>query len=134
MTPDSVSTLDLAVVGLAGRFPGAPSVDAFWRRLRAGEECIRDLDEDELRAAGVPARWRNDPAYVRRAADVADVDRFDARLFRFTPREAELTDPQFRVFLEDVWTALEIAGLLGESHELRVGVFAGSSPSTVRRA
>jgi acyl transferase domain-containing protein len=130
MSRDATSSLDIAVVGLAGRFPGAPSIAAFWANLRAGVESIRDLSEDELRAAGVSASELADPAYVRRASVLDDIDRFDAGLFRFTPREAELTDPQFRVFLEDAWTALEDAGHLSDRHHARIGVFAGASSGT----
>lgn len=122
--------LELAVIGMAGRFPGADSIAAFWENLRAGVESIRDLSEEELRAAGVDATTRDHPSYVRRAADVRDIDRFDASFFGFTPREAELTDPQFRVFLEDVWAALEDAGHSTDRHDLRIGVFVGGSTST----
>ncbi|MFN8546796.1 MAG: polyketide synthase [Candidatus Eisenbacteria bacterium] len=120
--------LEIAIVGWAGRMPGAPSIDAFWQNLRAGVESIRDLSDDELRAAGVDDA--NQAHYVRRAADLNDVDLFDAPLFGLTRREAELTDPQFRVFLEDAWTALEDAGHLGDARDLRVGVFAGASSSS----
>ncbi|MFN8178107.1 MAG: beta-ketoacyl synthase N-terminal-like domain-containing protein [bacterium] len=130
MSVDPSSDLDIAIVGMAGRFPGAPSVAALWRNLRSGVESIRDLSDAELRAAGADDALLADPLLVRRAADLAGVDLFDAALFGFTPREAELTDPQFRVFLEDAWTALEDAGRLTDRHDLRVGVFAGGSAST----
>ena len=122
--------LEVAVVGMAGRFPGAASVEAFWRNLRAGVESIRDLSDDDLRAAGVSAEELRDSKLVRRAADLAGIDLFDAGVFRFTPREAELMDPQFRVFLEDAWSALEDAGYLSDRQELRIGVFAGSGPNS----
>jgi len=122
--------LEIAVVGMAGRFPGAASVDAFWQNLRAGVESIRDLSDDDLRAAGVAGDLLGDARFVRRAADLSDIDRFDAPLFGFTPREAELMDPQFRAFLEDAWAALENAGYLSDRHDLRVGVFAGAGPDT----
>ncbi len=127
---DGHADLEVAVIGMAGRFPGAGSVEAFWRNLRGGVESIRDLSEEELRAAGVDAESLGDPRLVRRAADLAGVDLFDPGLFGFTPREAELMDPQFRAFLEDAWSALEDAGYLSDRHDLRVGVFAGAGPST----
>ncbi len=130
MKDNDLLKLEIAVVGLAGRFPGAPSADALWQNLRAGKESIRDLSDEELASAGVEEEERSDPKWVRRAADLAHADRFDAELFGFTPREAELCDPQVRVFLEQAWAALEDAGYLSDRHELRVGVFAGSSPST----
>jgi 3-oxoacyl-(acyl-carrier-protein) synthase/malonyl CoA-acyl carrier protein transacylase len=122
--------LEIAVVGMAGRFPGAPSVDAFWQNLRAGVESIRDLSDEDLRAAGVSGDALGDVRLVRRAADLSDIDCFDAGLFGFTPREAELMDPQFRAFLEDAWAALEDAGYLSDDHELRIGVFAGAGPNS----
>ncbi|MGH9869508.1 MAG: SDR family NAD(P)-dependent oxidoreductase [Candidatus Polarisedimenticolia bacterium] len=130
MSGDGPDGLEIAIIGMAGRFPGAASVEALWANLRGGVESIRDLTEQELRDAGVSVAELSDPRYVRRAADLGDVSLFDAGLFGFTPREAELTDPQFRVFLEDAWTALEDAGHLGDRHGLRVGVFAGASPGS----
>jgi acyl transferase domain-containing protein len=130
MSRENQVDLEVAVIGMAGRFPGAESVEAFWRNLRSGVESIRDLSEDELRAAGVDAEILADPRLVRRAADLQDADLFDAGLFGFTPREAELMDPQFRVLLEDAWAALENAGYLSERHDARVGVFAGAGPNS----
>jgi len=130
MSRENQPDLEVAIVGLACRFPGAASAAEFWRNLRDGVESIRDLTEEELRAAGVSEAALADPRFVRRAADLRDVDLFDAGLFGFTPREAGLMDPQFRVFLEDAWAALEDAGYLADRHDLRVGVFAGSSPNT----
>lgn len=121
---------EIAIVGLAGRFPGAPDIETFWRNLREGVESIRDLTDHELRTAGVDDETLRHPRYVRRAADLEGADLFDAALFGFTPREAQYTDPQFRVFLEDAWTALEDAGRLGDAGERRVGVFAGASAGT----
>src|SRR5262245_28485968 len=130
MHKDQQADLEIAVVGMAGRFPGADSVEAFWNNLRSGVESIRDLSDDELRAAGVDDATLGDPGLVRRAADLRGIDLFDAALFGFTPREAELMDPQFRAFLEDAWSALEDAGHLSDRHDLRVGVFAGSGPNS----
>jgi len=70
MPKDGQVALEIAVVGMAGRFPGAGSVEAFWRNLRAGVESIRDLTDDDLSAAGVDAADIADPAFVRRAADL----------------------------------------------------------------
>ena len=130
MNKEGRTDLEIAVVGMAGRFPGATSVEAFWQNLRAGVESIRDLSDEELRAGGVSDDLLGDARLVRRAADLSDIDRFDAGLFGFTPREAELMDPQFRAFLEDAWTALENAGYLSDRHELRIGVFAGAGANS----
>jgi phthiocerol/phenolphthiocerol synthesis type-I polyketide synthase E len=122
--------LEIAVVGMAGRFPGAPGVDALWANLRAGVESIRHFTDEELIAAGVPESLRTDPAYVPARGALAEVDRFDAAFFGFTPREAEVTDPQQRLFLEVAWEALEHAGYDAARVPGRVGVYAGTSMSS----
>jgi phthiocerol/phenolphthiocerol synthesis type-I polyketide synthase E len=122
--------LEIAVVGMAGRFPGAPGVDALWANLRAGLESIRRFSDEELAAAGVPQSLRADPAYVPARGALEEVDRFDAAFFGFTPREAQVTDPQQRLFLEVAWEALEHAGYDAARVPGRVGVYAGSSMST----
>ena len=91
---------DVAIVGLAGRFPGARDVGEYWQNLRDGMESISFFTDDELRSAGVPLATLADPLYVKAAPVLQDADRFDARLFGYTPREARSIDPQHRVFLE----------------------------------
>jgi phthiocerol/phenolphthiocerol synthesis type-I polyketide synthase E len=115
----------IAVVGMACRFPGAENVDAFWRNLRAGVESITHYGEDELRAAGVPDEVLAQPDYVRSFGAIDGADRFDADFFEFTPRDAELTDPQHRMFLEQAWAALEDAGCDPSTYPGLIGVFAG---------
>src|SRR5918998_5314210 len=122
--------LEIAVVGMAGRFPGAPGVDALWANLRAGVESIRHFTDEELTAAGVPESLRTDPAYVPARGALAEVDLFDAAFFGFTPREAQVTDPQQRLFLEVAWEALEHAGYDAARAPGRVGVYAGTSMSS----
>jgi amino acid adenylation domain-containing protein len=120
----------IAVVGLAGRFPGAPNVDAFWRNLREGVESITFFSDEELRADGVPESALADPTYVRARGWLQGADLFDAGFFGFSPRDAEILDPQQRLFLETAWEALEHAGHAGERSGRPVGVFAGCSMST----
>src|SRR6185369_8729570 len=124
----------LAVVGLAARYPGARSADELWRNLRDGVESISFSTVEELAAAGVAPRLLADPRYVRAKGVLPDADLFDAAFFGFTPREAEQMDPQLRVFLECAWAALEDAGCdprrFRERVGGRVGVFAGSGPSS----
>ncbi|MCC7416298.1 MAG: amino acid adenylation domain-containing protein [Acidobacteria bacterium] len=121
----------IAIVGLAGRFPGAPDVETFWRNVAAGVESIRRFTVGELEAEGVPARIFDDPHYVPAKGVLDDADRFDASLFGYTPREAALLDPQQRVLLECAWTALEHAGYAPtEPIPERVGVYAGASASS----
>jgi phthiocerol/phenolphthiocerol synthesis type-I polyketide synthase E len=122
--------LEIAVVGMAGRFPGAPGVDALWDSLRAGVESIRRFTDEELAAAGVPESLRAHPAFVPAFGALAEVDLFDAAFFGFTPREAQVTDPQQRLFLEVAWEALENAGYDAARAPGRVGVYAGTSMSS----
>jgi acyl transferase domain-containing protein len=120
----------IAIIGMAGRFPGAPDVAAFWASLAQGQEGISALTEDELAESGVsPAQWRQDN-YIRAKGVLDGADRFDAGFFGYSPREAEILDPQHRVFLECAWTALESAGCVPERFSGRIGVFAGASLNT----
>ncbi len=116
----------VAIVGMAGRFPGAADPDALWRNLAAGVESVRFFDERELLAAGVAPELVRDPSYVPAGMPLAGVELFDAAFFDVNPREAELTDPQQRVFLECAWHALESAALDPERFEGQVAVYAGS--------
>jgi iturin family lipopeptide synthetase A len=120
----------IAIVGMACRFPGSRDVSAFWRNLTAGVESIRVFTDAELSAAGVSEAMRRDPRYVPAAGALEDVDKFDAPFFGFTPREAEITDPQQRVFLECAWEAMEAGGYRPGRESGRVGVFAGAGIST----
>jgi acyl transferase domain-containing protein len=119
----------VAIIGMAGRFPRCPSVDELWRQLCDGAECISRFSDAELRAAGIGAATLADPAYVKAGALLDDIDRFDAPFFRFSSREAEMTDPQHRVFLECAWEALENAGYDPDRYPGAIGVFAGSGMS-----
>ncbi|HEX2078088.1 MAG TPA: amino acid adenylation domain-containing protein [Longimicrobium sp.] len=117
---------EIAIIGMAGRFPGAPGVDALWENLRAGVEGISRFSDEELRAAGVDDATLADPAYVRAGGWLAGAADFDAAFFGFAPREAEATDPQHRVFLEVAWEALEHAGYGPGTYAGPVGVYAGT--------
>ena len=116
----------IAVVGMAGRFPGSPDLDAFWANLRDGVDCVRRWSRDELAAAGVPPELLDDPDYVPAGAPLDDADLFDAGYFGLGDREVELLDPQQRVFLEAAVHALEDAALDPRRFGGRVAVFAGS--------
>ncbi|SMF03952.1 amino acid adenylation domain-containing protein [Tistlia consotensis] len=119
----------IAIVAMACRFPGADDVEAFWRLLTEGREAIERLDEEELRAAGVPEALLADPRYVRAAAAPAGIDLFDAGFFGYSPAEAAELDPQGRLFLECAWQALERAGIDPSRPGGPVGVFAGAGLS-----
>jgi acyl transferase domain-containing protein len=116
----------IAIVGMAGRFPGARNIQQFWQNLRNGTESIRILSDAELRAAGVSAEELADPDYVRSAPILDDVELFDAAFFGLSPRDAAIMDPQHRHFLECAWEALENAGHTPPGFPGSVGVFAGS--------
>ena len=116
----------IAIVGMAGRFPGAGNIEQFWRNLRDGVESIRELSDEELLAAGVPPEDFARSEYVKAAAVLDGVDMFDASFFGFSPRDAAILDPQHRHFLECAWEALETAGHVPERFSGSIGVFAGS--------
>jgi acyl transferase domain-containing protein len=124
--PTDLIETGIAIVGMAGRFPGARDVDAFWRNLRDGVESIVRYDDAELKAAGVAAALLADPNYVKAGAPLGDMELFDAGFFGFSPLDASILDPQHRHFLECCWEALEAAGYAPGSFEGSVGVFAGS--------
>ncbi|WP_062216675.1 type I polyketide synthase [Streptomyces sp. NBRC 109706] len=127
---DEAAPTDIAVVGMAGRFPGARDVAALWESVLAGRSGITEFTEHELRDAGVAPELLADPAYVRAGAVIDGVEEFDAGLFGLTPREAQVLDPQHRLLLEHSWAALEDAGCDPARFEGSVGVFAGTAWST----
>jgi amino acid adenylation domain-containing protein len=130
MSTDSLPPEGVAIIGLAGRFPGARDVRELWQNLCAGTESITHFTDEELLASGLDPAAIADPHYVRARGTLADADKFDAPFFGFTPRDAELTDPQHRVFLECAWHALEDAALDPARFRGSIGVFAGSSLNT----
>lgn len=123
------STRDIAIVGLAGRFPGADSLAAFWQHLRAGDNLIPRFPLDEMQDAFTPAERRS-PSYVPARSIIDGADLFDAKFFGILPREAERMDPQARVFLEICAEALDDAGIDPARAPGAIGVWAGSSMST----
>ncbi|HET7925416.1 MAG TPA: beta-ketoacyl synthase N-terminal-like domain-containing protein, partial [Rhodanobacteraceae bacterium] len=114
----------IAIIAMAGRFPGASDAETFWQNLCDGKETITFFAPDEIDAS-VPRAERDDPAYVRARGVVDGVEDFDAAFFGVTPREAELMDPQQRLFLELCWEALERGGYAAEAQQGPVGVFGG---------
>ncbi|HWN42411.1 MAG TPA: amino acid adenylation domain-containing protein [Thermoanaerobaculia bacterium] len=130
MTEHLESPQGIAVISLAGRFPGAADVDRFWQNIRDGVEAITFFSDEELLAAGIPADRLRAPSYVRARGVLAGADLFDAGFFDYSPREAEVMDPQHRLFLECAWEALESAGYANEGCGGAIGVYAGASPNT----
>jgi acyl transferase domain-containing protein len=129
--PDNtIAGTSIAVVGMAGRFPGARNLSEFWRNLRDGVESISALNDEQLIAAGATPADLENPDYVRSAAILDDIDRFDASFFGLSPRDAAIMDPQHRLFLQCAWEALENAGWSVDEFSGRVGVYAGSGMNT----
>ncbi|WP_051736367.1 type I polyketide synthase [Amycolatopsis rifamycinica] len=115
----------IAVVGLAGRLPGAATIDEFWRNQRDGVESVSRFSTRQLVDAGWPADMVTHPDYVPAAAVVEDADQFDAEFFGYTAQQAEISDPQQRLFVECVWHALEDTGHDPARFDGAVGVYAG---------
>ncbi|MBV9792208.1 MAG: SDR family oxidoreductase [Chloroflexi bacterium] len=119
----------IAIVGMSGRFPQARTIQEFWQNLRDGVASVTFFSDAELEASGIPPEQYNDPGYVKAGAILDDVEQFDAPFFDMTPREAEITDPQHRLFLESAWEALEGAGYDPYSYDGSIGVYGGVSSS-----
>jgi len=117
----------VAIIGMAGRFPQADTVQAFWENLLASRECISFYSDEELLKMGISPEFVQHPDYVKAKGEVADIDKFDAAFFGIAPREAELMDPQHRVLLETAWAAFEDAGYVAADYPGDVGIFAGKS-------
>jgi len=115
----------IAIVGMAGRFPMAANVAEFWTNLIEGKECFREFSVDELVAAGLPREVATQPNYVRRSPVLANPAAFDPHVFGFSPKEAELIDPQHRIFMECAWEALEDAGHDPHRFDGAIGIWAG---------
>ncbi|MGC1196080.1 MAG: type I polyketide synthase, partial [Geitlerinemataceae cyanobacterium] len=123
-----VSESDIAIVGMSCRFPGAENIDEFWKNLCDGVESISFFSEQDLDF--LDPSLLNHPNYVKAGAVLSNIDQFDADFFSYSAKEAEIIDPQQRIFLECAWEALESAGYNPKLHQELVGVYAGSSSST----
>jgi acyl transferase domain-containing protein/acyl carrier protein len=120
----------VAVIGMTGRFPLAPSLQQFWKNLCHGVDAISFFSDEELEQAGINTAQLRNPNYVKAKGVLENGDLFDAGFFGFSPREAELTDPQIRVFLECAWEVLEVAGWDPEKFSGMIGIYAGMSLSS----
>lgn len=127
--PTATSTADIAVIGMAGRFPGASTIDELWTVLKDGRETISFFTPDELDPQ-LPDELINDPNYVKARGIVRDVTEFDAAFFGLNPRLAAVMDPQQRLFLEIAWEVLEKTGYLPQQFAGTVGVYAGCGNNT----
>ena len=116
---------DIAIIGMAGRFPGADNVEQFWENLRDGVCSIRQLTDEELERVGIPPEVYQREDYIKVGAILEGVDQFDPNFWGISKREATVMDPQQRLFLESCWQALESAGYPPSQKGERTGVFAG---------
>jgi acyl transferase domain-containing protein/acyl carrier protein/NRPS condensation-like uncharacterized protein len=121
--------LEIAVIGMAGQFPGATDVHRFWSNLKNGMEGISFLSGKELEEAGISAGLINNPNYVKANSLLEDKENFDSSFFGYSPREAEVMDPQVRLFHETSWQAMEDAGYDSFTYKGVIGVYAGSASS-----
>ncbi|MEH2158022.1 type I polyketide synthase [Nostoc sp.] len=116
----------IAVIGMVGRFPGAKGVNEFWQHLCNGQESISFFNDEELEASGVDSATLSNPQYVKAGGRLSDIEMFDAPFFDFSPKEAEIIDPQHRILLECAWEALETAGYAPGSEKELTGVYVGN--------
>lgn len=119
----------IAVIGMAGKFPGADSLSEFWDNLSRGVESVTTLSEEALTAAGVSPATLADPAYVRRAAMLNGIEEFDADYFGMTPYTARMMDPQQRLLLQTAVHAFEDSGYDPDTFDGAIGAFASSTAS-----
>ncbi|HEY0603583.1 MAG TPA: SDR family NAD(P)-dependent oxidoreductase [Herpetosiphonaceae bacterium] len=130
MSTYPIRNTDIAIIGMAGRYPQAPSLEAFWRKLCAGEEFTTFYTEEDLRAFGLSDELIANPKYVKAGGFLETLEEFDAGFFGYNPREASFMDPQQRHFLECAWESLEDAGYDPSRITFPVGVFGGAAMST----
>ena len=118
----------IAIIGMAGQFPGAKNIDEFWMNLKNGVESISFFTTGELLDAGVEPEWLNNPNYINAKGILDDIEKFDSDFFNYTPREAARMDPQLRVFHQCAWRALENAGYNPGAYNGLIGLYAGAKP------
>jgi len=119
--------LEAAVIGMTGRFPKSADIREFWKNLASGNECITFFTDEDLREAEISEELLKNPKFIRAYGWLEGIDLFDAVFFGYTPLEAELMDPQIRIFHECVLEALENAGYDPFSYNKMIGLYAGAS-------
>lgn len=120
---------DIAIIGMNGRFPGAKNTEEFWENLYEGVESVKFFQRDELLKMGIDAHLLDNPRFVAADAILDDMDQFDAGFFDYSAREAEIMDPQHRMFLESAWEVMEQAGYCADSYEGKIAVYGGANLS-----
>lgn len=130
LTRNITQNCEIAVIGMAGRFPGADNIEEFWQNLKNGVESIAFFTEEEILASGVDPQLVKNPNYVKASPILSDIESFDADFFGYTPKEAELIDPQQRLLLECAWESLEDAGCDPLNYPGKIGIYAGAAMNT----
>ncbi len=133
-TEQTYTGLEIAVVGMSCKFPGADTISEFWGLLKNGETSIQKLSKEQLSLAGVDESLINHPDYVATGAFVKEKDAFDHQFFKYTPNEALIMDPQIRLFHQCVWEALEDASINPETYNLPIGIYSGAGDNFLWRA
>ncbi len=123
---NKMTGLEIAVIGMAGRFPGAKNIDEFWNNLKNGIESISFFSDEELEVSGVPGEILGNQDYVKAKGLMGEAEYFDSFLFDYSPREAQTMDPQMRIFHECTWEVLEYAGYDPYSYQGLIGLYAGA--------
>jgi amino acid adenylation domain-containing protein len=123
------ASLEISVIGMAGRFPGSQNIDEFWENLKNGVESITFFSAEQLAAWGVPQEIRENPNYIKANGIIDNFEYFDAAFFNYSPGEAEMMDPQLRILHECSWEALEHAGYNPDDYDGLIGLYAGNSPN-----
>ncbi|MCP4990325.1 MAG: amino acid adenylation domain-containing protein [Colwellia sp.] len=127
---EETTNSEIAIIGMHCRFPGANNINEFWENLCNGVKSITFFTEQELISSGIDPSLIENPLYVGARGILNGVELFDAQFFGFTQKEAEMTDPQHRHFLETIWELLETSGYIVESSDRRIGVYCGSGMNT----
>jgi acyl transferase domain-containing protein/thioesterase domain-containing protein/ubiquinone/menaquinone biosynthesis C-methylase UbiE len=127
---NNINEDSIAIIGMSGRFPGAKNVDEFWQNLKNGVESITFFSDQELIESGIDPAVLKDSNYVKAKGIIEDADKFDAAFFDISPKEAAITDPQQRLFLECAWEALENAGYNSKTYAGSIGVYGGVGANT----
>jgi acyl transferase domain-containing protein/acyl-CoA synthetase (AMP-forming)/AMP-acid ligase II/acyl carrier protein len=127
---NQVGNQDIAIIGMACRFPGANNLEEFWHNLCHGVESISFFDDAEILASGVAPELISNPNYVKASPIIENLENFDADFWGYTPKEAQLLDPQQRLFLECAWESLEDAGYNPLDYEGDIALYGGAATNT----
>lgn len=119
--------MEIAIVGMSCRFPGGNNINTFWENLKNGTESISIFSDEELREAGIDRETILSPKYVKAGGSITGTEWFDTHLFNYSPREAEVMDPQLKILHECAWEALENSGYCSDALKGLVGTYIGSS-------